>query len=750
VKLDDADEAWDLLASQLETFIAEWEAGGEAPDLSQFLPADPPELRRMALVELIKIDLEYRWQHREMPKRIEQYVDEFAELRDHAGVPSDLIYEEFHVRRMAGEQVNINEFAERFPDKADELERLLPTDAISESTCLFVKKEGEEVEVGQTIDDFHLLCKLGKGAFASVFLARQDSMQRLVALKVSGDKGSEPQTLAQMDHPHIVRVYDQRQLPERGLRLLYMQYVSGGTLQEVVRHVREYPPHERTGALLLEAIDASLSQRGESPPADSRWRMQLAKASWPEVVCHLGAQLAGALDYAHRRGVLHRDVKPANVLITGDATPKLADFNISYSSKVEGTTPAAYFGGSLAYMSPEQLDACNPSHAATPDDLDGRADLYSLGVVLWELLYGQRPFQDDRLNGDWSNTLEAMAATRRAQELYPEEASGRDRFADEMHELLKDCLHPDPEQRCANGAEMAQRLQLCFHPHAKKLLHPPPNSWRRWVRKYPIITGIVAVVFPHILASLLNVYYNFEKIVKQIIPPEEWWNFFLSIIPINVTAYPLAIVVVSYLMWPIGRHVRALALGAPVTDADVRLRRRALRVGHLVALVGIVSWVLTGPAIPGTLELLVGEIPRRLYIYFPVSVLVCGLIATAYPFFHATFLAVQVYYPALIEKTGPRTEDQTALIKLGRSCGIYLLLAGGIPMLTITLLIVSQSIAVSTDSDPVVYLVLSVIGLVGLGVSFWLYRIIQRDLAALISLGQSIEQGIAGSEETAY
>ena len=77
-------------------------------------------------------------------------------------------------------------------------------------------------------------------------------------------------------------------------------------------------------------------------------------------------QLAQALDYAHQQGVLHRDVKPANVLLSAEGSPKLADFNISFCSQLEGATPAAYFGGSLAYMSPEQLEACNPDHDRKP------------------------------------------------------------------------------------------------------------------------------------------------------------------------------------------------------------------------------------------------------------------------------------------------------------------------------------------------------------------------------------------------
>src|SRR5918997_4879997 len=85
------------------------------------------------------------------------------------------------------------------------------------------------IEAGSRVDDFDLLTGLGRGAFARVFLARQRSMQRLVAVKISHNHGSEPQTLAHLDHDHIVRVFDQRLIAEDELKLMYMQYVHGWT-----------------------------------------------------------------------------------------------------------------------------------------------------------------------------------------------------------------------------------------------------------------------------------------------------------------------------------------------------------------------------------------------------------------------------------------------------------------------------------------------------------------------------------------
>ena len=192
-------------------------------------------LRRLVLVELIKIDLEYRWQHHELPKQVEEYVEEFPELSQDGEVPCDLIYEEFHIRRQIENPPQPEQYFERFPKQSDQLRRMMKLEPNQMTTTSMVGTvRTAELDVGQQIDDFDLLVKLGKGSFGSVFLARQRSMQRLVALKISRDRGVEPQTLAQLDHPNIVRVYDQRVLADRKLQLMYMQHIPGGTLQEVI------------------------------------------------------------------------------------------------------------------------------------------------------------------------------------------------------------------------------------------------------------------------------------------------------------------------------------------------------------------------------------------------------------------------------------------------------------------------------------------------------------------------------------
>ena len=414
LSFDAARESMDVLARQLDAFVEAWESTTAPPDLKPFLPG-AGEIRRLTLVELIKVDLEYRWLSRDCPKRISEYFTEFPELvAGPHSLRSDL-------RRIPYSQAE-RSGGRRRGVSARVSGPLRPKSRRSSISSRLTKRPPSSVgrsssgsrrsAAGDTIDDFELLSELGAGAFAKVFLARQKSMQRTLAVKISADEGTEPQTLAQLDHDHIVRVFDQRTLPDRKLRLLYMQYIAGGTLQQVIKRVRQTPPRSGRGKSFWTSWTRVSKNEAMRVPRCLRRGTGWQPPVGPKPFVGSARRLARGLDYAHRRGVLHRDVKPANVLLTAEPSPKLADFNISFSSKVAGATPAAYFGGSLAYMSPEQLEACNPAHTRSAEDLDGRSDLYSLGVLLWELLTGSRPFSEENIGGGWSAILETMVERR--------------------------------------------------------------------------------------------------------------------------------------------------------------------------------------------------------------------------------------------------------------------------------------------------------------------------------------------------
>jgi eukaryotic-like serine/threonine-protein kinase len=725
------------VASKLDALSKAWQGDDLPPRLAEFLDEVPAANRVLVLTELIKVDLEYRWQEHELPKQVEEYVEEFPELAAAGGVPCDLIYEEFHVRRNTGNPPSPENYFARFPEQTERLRRMMTIepDRIS-STILLARPREAELDVGQQIDDFDLLVRLGKGSFGSVFLARQISMQRLVALKITRDRGVEPQTLAQLDHPHIVRVYDQRQLPERRLQLMYMQHVPGGTLQDVLETIKEQSPAERSGKSLLKSVDRALEEHGQSP-VESSTRQKLTAFTWPEAVCWLGARLAEALDYAHGRGVLHRDVKPANVLLAADGTPKLVDFNVSFASKLEGATPAAYFGGSLVYMSPEQIEAYNPDHSRKPDELDGRCDIYSLGLVLWELLTGERPFGDERMEATQFETLKKLTERRRRG--IPEKALAAvpPTVPTEVRDTLLAALAPDAEDRPATAKHLARRLDLCLQPRVQDLIHPPPGSNRHWLRRRPLSFFIPLGLLPSVVLSLFNLPFNAKEIIGKEGIPDEVKNFFNNVqVPvINGVTFSIAIFLVVRFSWPVLTALRHAARHENVAPDELqRARRRALWIGDYAAWLGMGLWIVTGLTFPTWLYLQFGSIKGagiHEFESFLASQIACGGISSTITFFLINLLMVRVYYPVLLRNDLGDGAEGKQLLRLERRSSIcfYLTVTASFvtPILALALIISS----ISGDLVKAWMGILSVIGFVSCFASFKLLQVIRYDLEAL-------------------
>ncbi len=726
IDFDQHEHTLDIVSHHVERFLEAWEKSSDAPRLSDFAPPQG-QLRRLVLVELIKIDLEYRWQERNLPKRIVEYLAELPELAE-GGVPVELIYEEFHIRRNCGFRVEVQDYLREFPQQADELLRLLGLNQPYTSTSMRdkgAKWQLEDIRPGETIEDFDLLVPLGEGNFAKVFLARQRSMQRMVALKISADSGSEPQTLAQFDHEYIVRVFDQRQDSSRNVRLLYMQYVAGGTLAHAVRLVRQTEPEKRSGEILVRAISQSLEKRGETLPAESALLKELRGLSWPQTVCWIGTRLARALDHAHRQGVLHRDLKPANVLLSAEGIPKLADFNISFCSKLAGATPDAYFGGSLAYMSPEQLEACDPAHPRAPDSLDGRSDLYSLGVVLWELLTGSRPFADDKIEGGWSQVMRAMLERRKNGISEAQLESLPADCPPGLARVLATCLKPEPSERYAGGEELSKQLDLCANARVQDMLHPPRKSLRAKSGPWGVLIIFLATAAPNILAGVFNYFYNFTTIIAELSEAtQEKFDVIQKII--NATAYPVGLGTLVALSWFVVSGYKAMQQGTFIPgDRLARLRWLALYLGHLCALVSVLFWTLAGFAYPISLSLTANEFSAQDSAHFFLSLLLCGLIAAAYPFFGVTYFCLRVLYPGLLRDDLTASDDTRALRHLSRLSIVYLAIGLSVPFLGIFLHVVS-----STQSQLAVALV-SGLGFAGFAVLFGLHRRLQSDLDAL-------------------
>jgi len=739
-ELTSEEDRWEQVAQAVDGLSAAWEAfltgTGEEPVVANFVPAGDAEAQKLAAAELVKVDLEYRWQYGRTPRKLEFYANQLQGLGSLDELSIELIHEELQVRMQSGDRVTEQEIHHRFPAKAEILCQLVSGMAVKGSpTCTYyvetIKSDNPQAEAqelvgpelnfepGQRVDDFQLLAELGSGAFAQVFLARQLSMERMVALKISRHSGSEPQTLAQLDHEHVVRVFDQRVTGSPPARLLYMEVVPGGTLFEVVRRVRGTPEKKRCGQLLLDVIDARLSASGTARPEASPNRLWLAEATWPMAVCRMGAQLAEGLAYAHEKGVLHRDIKPANVLLSPSGQPKLADFNVSFNGGRADEDPATAFGGSLAYMSPEQLQACHPVLGGSPHQVREQSDVYSLGVLLWELLTGLRPFTDEPSDGGSLAHVQRMADRRHYVnfnelcDLLPVDCP------ESLRQVLVKCLAPRKSERYQSAGEVAQALRLCLNPQCWQLLQEPRGIAMNFMLAFPVFTIVVAGLTPNVLAGAFNFLYNKYRIQAE--TPDLYPRFDAVQLWVNSIVFPLGMIIG---IWAARRVIRTL--GSDDAKQVERAGRQTLFFGLFISLVTLVLWSVSGLVFP--LAMNVGlEIEGALgfYSHFFMSLALCGLAAMVCPYFFITLLAVRVYFPALVRRgvlPGPKWKDLFRLRVLNR---VHLALTALVPMLGV--LLVS---AVGSDQRWAL-MVTSSVGIVGFAAMFALERTIERNLDAL-------------------
>ncbi len=294
------------------------------------------------------------------------------------------------------------------------------------------------LEPGARIDDFEVVKLLGRGAFGHVYLARQTSLDRLVALKVSANRGSEGRTMARLEHQHIVQVFSETVDRPSNQRLLCMQLVPGIGLEKLIAalypgsdeedEAKENGPANWTGRELLAIIDRSTSTPPALDPSALKEREALEQMDAVEAVAWFGSRLAEALDFAHCNGVLHRDIKPANILIDSYGRPMLADFNIS--SHRSDHPHEEIFGGTFAYMAPEHLRAFNPQDETKIEAVAARSDIYSLGLVLHQMLTGKLAFaMTDRRAPGRNNAAKTNRTATRAPPRLPHRKAPRSQNA---------------------------------------------------------------------------------------------------------------------------------------------------------------------------------------------------------------------------------------------------------------------------------------------------------------------------------
>lgn len=286
--------------------------------------------------------------------------------------------------------------------------------------------------IGRQIDQYRILSHIARGGMADVYLAEDVDLERKVALKIMLDAlaAADPQfaerfrreaiTVARLDHPNIVQVYTVGQTPD-GQPYIAMQYIEGGSLQEKLQEL-----------------------------ADRK------KLLTTEQALNIVRQIALALAASHEAGIVHRDLKPANVLVRPDGTPVLVDLGIAAVQDGAKLTQTGSVIGTPAYMSPEQVRGV---------PLDGRADLYSLGIMLYEMLTGIRPFEAD--------SSIAVLHKQVYEEPLPLEEFRPD-LSPQTLDIVTTALQKDPARRYQTAEEMVQAIDAALR--TEGLAGPNPQA----------------------------------------------------------------------------------------------------------------------------------------------------------------------------------------------------------------------------------------------------------------------------------
>jgi serine/threonine protein kinase/lipoprotein NlpI len=347
---------------------------------------------------------------------------------------------------------------------------------------------------------FDLVEEIGRGAFARVFLAKQESLaNRLVVLKVTAAPTDEPQKLARLRHTNVVPVYSVHQAGP--LQAVCMPYLGRTTLSRAMARLDARPGgRPGSGRELLSTLYPDGPAPGgppvrigpeklpDRPAATATDTLEVVgRMSFVEASLWVVAQLAAGLAHAHGRGILHRDLKPGNVLITDDGVPMLLDFNVSAESPVRRADGRV--GGTLPYMAPEHVRAFLGGTEAVGEP----GDLYSLGVILYELLTGVALFPH---NGT-PRTPEAVAAVLDARKaLPPPPSTVNPAVSPAVDAITLKLLEPTPERRYARAEDLREDLtcQLAHRPLAFAPDPSPRERFGKWRRRNPRLATALAVV----------------------------------------------------------------------------------------------------------------------------------------------------------------------------------------------------------------------------------------------------------------
>jgi serine/threonine protein kinase/WD40 repeat protein len=448
----------------------------------------------------------------------------------------DQLAEEFADRYRRGDRPSLKEYIDRYPDLADDIREVFPALAGIEQIDEDRREPSDQsTPLPKQIGDFRLLREIGRGGMGVVYEAEQVSLGRRVALKVLPSIAvkdakalerfrREARAAARLHHTNIVPVFE---VGQEGDSCFYaMQLIQGQGLDLVVEELRRLRAASPVGRKRLDAVprtqalpevsqaarslltghfslgNATLAQEDIAHDGVPAAPTAAASAVLPgqaqfssvesdrrhyfESVARIGQQAAGALVYAHQRGVLHRDIKPSNLLLDGSGVVWVTDFGLAKTDE-DGLTRTGDILGTFRYMAPERFQGAS----------DARSDVYALGLTLYELLTLRPGF-------DAPDRLRVMELVKESEPPTPRSLDSR--IPRDLETIVLTAIAKDPKRRYQTAEAMSEDLHrfLAGEPIKARRTSQLERGWL-WCRRHPAVASLLGVIAAMILVVIVGV-----------------------------------------------------------------------------------------------------------------------------------------------------------------------------------------------------------------------------------------------------
>ncbi len=427
---------------------------GDPPARTTPIPFGPDQVGSEPWIEALLDDHRQRW-HEGQRLTAKEYLVRDPALEGNIQGIAGLVFQEYVLRKEAGESPNLEEYLRQFPQCECHLRQLFEADHLVE--VLLPPKT--DPQPGRRFGEYELLEEIGRGGMGIVYKARQISLNRFVALKLiraqwATDPESrrfrlEAEAAANLQHPNIVAVHEFGE--QAGQPYFSMDYVEGLSLAAIIQ---KNPLPSSQAARYLKTI-------------------------------------AAAIHYAHQQGTLHRDLKPSNVLIDHFDQPRVTDFGLARRNEGEsGMTQTGQILGTPSYMPPEQADSRRRA------ELGPASDVYALGAMLYDLLTGRPPFR----------AATPMETLKQVVDLEPVPPSRLNpNVPRDLETICLKCLQKEAPRRYANPQELANDLGrfLAGEPIRARPVSMAERLWR-WCHRKPLVAGLAAALVLVIGGSLMG------------------------------------------------------------------------------------------------------------------------------------------------------------------------------------------------------------------------------------------------------